>query len=131
MLFGRFFAAVSGKSVPPELKAPPLSIIKRCDIRSLRRTGGRIIIMAGYRRQVVLLRGTESQFFDEAYFIVKEKAKEAASEKDILEEADRIVRDCYRDLEKRSKPRRFLRAFVSALIGAAVGAGISVMILVL
>ena len=87
--------------------------------------------MAGYRRQVVLLRGTESQFFDEAYFIVKEKAKESAKEKDILDEADRIVRDCYRDLEKRSKPRGFLRLLPSTLIGAVIGAGAAVMILLL
>ena len=87
--------------------------------------------MAGCRRQVVLLRGTESQFFDEAYFIVKEKAGEAAKEKDILEEADRIVRDCYRDLERRSKPHGFMRLFVPAVIGAALGAGAAVLILLL
>ncbi len=87
--------------------------------------------MAGCRRQIVLLRGTDSQFFDEAFFIVREKAKENGGEKDILEEADRIVRDCYRDLEKRSKPRGFLRALVQTAIGAAVGAGAMTLILLL
>ena len=87
--------------------------------------------MAGYRRQVVLLRGTESQFFDEAYFIVKEKAGETAKEKDILEEANRIVRDCYRDLERRSKPHGFMRLLLPALIGAALGAMAAILILLL
>ncbi len=87
--------------------------------------------MAGCRRQVVLLRGTESQFFSEAYFIVREKAGGAAKESDIIEEADRIVRECYRDLERRSKPRLFRRAILPALVGAALGAGVMVLILLL
>ena len=87
--------------------------------------------MAGCRRQVVFLRGTESQFFDEAYFIVKEKAGEGAKERDILEEANRIVRDCYRDLERRSRPRGFVRYVLPAVIGAAIGAGGALLIFLL
>ena len=87
--------------------------------------------MAGCRRQIVLLRGTDSQFFDEAFFIVREKAKESGGEKDILDEADRIVRDCYRDLEKRSRSKGFLRAFIQTSVGAAVGAGTMALILLL
>jgi hypothetical protein len=47
-------------------------------------------MLRGCKRNMIVLRGTGSDLFEEAYFVVKEEA-ERRSETDMLEEAERII----------------------------------------
>ena len=50
-------------------------------------------MVKGYKRQVVVLRGTERDCFTEAYFLLKETGAEK-SHSDLVAEAKRILADC-------------------------------------
>lgn len=50
-------------------------------------------MVKGYKRQVVVLRGTERDSFTEAYFLLKEASGEK-SHSDLVAEANRILADC-------------------------------------
>lgn len=47
-------------------------------------------MLRGCKRNMIVLRGTGSDLFEEAYFVVKEEA-ERRSETDMLAEAERII----------------------------------------
>lgn len=48
--------------------------------------------MRGCQRQIILLRGTESQIFDEAYFLLrKDFDRSRGSDAELLREAERLV----------------------------------------
>ena len=46
--------------------------------------------MRGCERKIILLKGTESQMFDEAYFLVRRDFESRRSE-EIMKEAERII----------------------------------------
>ena len=50
-------------------------------------------MVKGYKRQVVVLRGTERDSFTEAYFLLKE-ANGEKPHSDLVAEANRILADC-------------------------------------
>ena len=58
-------------------------------------------MVKGYKRQVVVLRGTERDSFTEAYFLLKETEQEK-SHSDLVTEAKRILADCNCDGERRT-----------------------------
>lgn len=48
--------------------------------------------MRGCQRQIILLKGTESQIFDEAYFLLrKDFDRSRGSDTELLREAERLV----------------------------------------
>ena len=48
--------------------------------------------MRGYQRQIILLKGTDSQIFDEAYFLLRKDFDRArGGEGELLREAERLV----------------------------------------
>ena len=50
-------------------------------------------MVKGYKRQVVVLRGTDRDSFTEAYFLLKEASGEK-NHSDLVAEANRILADC-------------------------------------
>ncbi len=83
-------------------------------------------MVKGYKRNVVLLKSTNSDVFDMAYFIMKDDVKDKSI--DVIGEANRI-------LEENSLPRRKgavkrLALFLSFLSGAAVSALVLLLILI-
>ena len=58
-------------------------------------------MVKGCQRQIVLLRGTGSELFEEAYFIIKDEIghsqKGDACENAMIKEANRIISETFRD----------------------------------
>ena len=47
--------------------------------------------MRGCERKIIMLKGTDSEIFDEAYFLIRRDFKEGGSTGEIVHEAQRIV----------------------------------------
>lgn len=67
----------------------------------------------GAEKKVIVLKNTGSRYFEEAYFIVKEKISQRADDSDMIKEANRIVNEILinshyentvDNTEKRKKP---------------------------
>ena len=76
-------------------------------------------MLRGCKRNMIVLRGTGSDLFEEAYFVVKEEA-ERRSESDMLEEAERII-DKSRPEKSREAKRAWLFSFFAFLFGLFCG----------
>lgn len=77
--------------------------------------------MRGCERKIIMLKGTDSEIFDEAYFLIRRDFKEEESAMEIVHEAQRIVDMNTTHWRGKSvnKERRFF--FVGALAGLATG----------
>ena len=77
--------------------------------------------MRGCQRKVILLKGTDSQMFDEAYFLVRPDFERCGKE-EMLHEAIRIVeRNVTRRRTRRVTFRDAAAFAVGLLLGGAVG----------
>lgn len=47
--------------------------------------------MRGCERKIIMLKGTNSEIFDEAYFLIRRDYKESGRKSEIVSEAQRIV----------------------------------------
>lgn len=77
--------------------------------------------MRGCERKIIMLKGTDSEIFDEAYFLIKRDFKDG-EEKEIVDEAKRIVdlNRIYRPSMancKKDKRGFFLGAFIGFTLG--------------
>ena len=77
-------------------------------------------MLRGCKRNMIVLRGTGSDLFEEAYFVVKEEA-ERRSEADMLEEAERII-DKSRLAQKEQTKRTRIFSVFAFLLGLLCGA---------
>ena len=68
-------------------------------------------MLKGCKRNMIVLRGTGSDEFDAAYFILKE-GNEAKNEISLIDEANRIVSENRRHKSGRKKRRIFLSALL-------------------
>lgn len=75
-------------------------------------------MLKGCKRNMIVLRGTGSDEFDAAYFIVKE-GNEAKSEKSLIDEANRIVSENRRHKSGTQKRRVILSCALLLLAFAA------------
>ncbi len=77
--------------------------------------------MRGCKRQIILLKGTDSQIFDEAYFLVRRSAEKCGQE-EIVREAQRIVdRNTTRRRPRRVSVRDILLFAAGVIFGAVCG----------
>ena len=72
-------------------------------------------MVKGYKRNVVLLKSTNSDIFDMAYFIMKDDVKERGI--DVIGEANRILEE--NSLPRRRAGARWLAPVLSFLCGTA------------
>lgn len=73
--------------------------------------------MRGCQRKIILLKGTDSQIFDEAYFLLRRGA-ETCKQEEIVREAQRIVdRNTTRRRTKRIRVRDTVFFTVGMLLG--------------
>ena len=83
-------------------------------------------MVRGCQKKIVYLKNTDSEVFDEAYFLLTDKAIDSdLSEKDMLKEANRILDECIFDEENTSKKLK-IKAFIKNkvlpfLIGMFIG----------
>ena len=73
-------------------------------------------MVKGYKRNVVLLKSTNSDIFDMAYFIMKDDVKERGI--DVIDEANRILEE--NSLPRRRAGVRWIVPLLSFLCGTAV-----------
>ncbi len=83
-------------------------------------------MLKGCQKRVVWVRNTESEWFDEAYFVLSEKSVEKKlSEPDIITEANRIISESpfssYWGLEAERKDRKEKERKAKANLPNAVG----------
>ena len=86
-------------------------------------------MIKGTQKNIIFLKNTGSEFFDEAYFVIKPTTK-GKREEDIVAEANRIIQSSFEDGKKARKRRVWLGAFMSgAILGACCAVGICLMII--
>ena len=57
-------------------------------------------MLKGYQKKIVFLKNTGSKIFDEAYFVISEKANDdRMCDTDMIDEANRIISECIGDGE--------------------------------
>lgn len=79
-------------------------------------------MVRGYQKRIIHLKSTESELFDEAFFLVNEKTTEGMNEKELIREANRIVDESLRDKEKRHKKiKENMIRVLCCILGAALG----------
>ena len=82
-------------------------------------------MIKGCHRNIVFLKDTGSELFDEAYFILKPNAKDK-KEADIISEATKIVNSL--DDGRKNKVNGKLSKLISFLIGTLLGGSIMLII---
>ena len=86
--------------------------------------------MRGCERKIIMLKGTNSEIFDEAYFLIRRDLKTDERAGEILREAQRIVD--MNTTHKRMRKRREGETFaIGTAIGIIFGIGIAVLFAVL
>lgn len=88
------------------------------------------IVIKGCQKNVVWIRSTESELFDEAYFIVSDKVKRKhISENDMVSEANRLIADRFTPMQafkpqsgipKKEKAKWFFTGLISAVAAFAL-----------
>lgn len=76
-------------------------------------------MLRGCKRNMIVLRGTGSDLFEEAYFVVKEEA-EKRSASDMLAEAERII-DKSRPMQSKPSKKAIALSLFTFLVGALCG----------
>ena len=87
-------------------------------------------MIKGARKQMIVVRMGDSQYFDEAYFVLREDAqKERKKSTDILNEANRILAEITPDAPSASKKQS--NQWLSFGIGGICGSALSIIITLL
>ena len=76
--------------------------------------------MRGCQKRVIYLKNTGSEYFEEAYFVLKTTDSQKRSDTDIIREANRIIEENI-GKRKRIDFKRYLPLVLTFLIGAATG----------
>lgn len=84
-------------------------------------------MIKGAQKQMIVLRTTDSRYFDEAYFVLRREfpIQKSASE-EMLFEADRILRESASD--SRIKTKKKWRSVICFCIGFLLGGGIAALL---
>ncbi len=84
-------------------------------------------MLKGCRKQMIVLRGTGSEIFDEAYFVLKKKGERDFSQererKSILLEANRIIEENRMGDTARGKSYYLIRYLLFFISGIVLGGG--------
>ncbi len=86
-------------------------------------------MVKGAQKQMIVLKTADSRYFDEAYFVLRRDLPRPGARRDILDEANRILREC--EPEASARPRRGFRALLLFLGGILCGGGVAVVLCLL
>ena len=82
-------------------------------------------MVRGCQKKIIYLKNTGSDVFDEAYFIIRDKARASSDNVDMVKEANRILDECFFDNKKSGKIQKILKLIglnaVSMTVGIALG----------
>ena len=88
-------------------------------------------MVRGYQRRIIHLKNTESNVFDEAFFVVGEQGL-GMCEGELIAEANRIVSECSSNdaqvMKGKSRARAIIYGGLCFLIGAAASSVILIML---
>lgn len=84
--------------------------------------------MRGCERRIIMLKGTSSEIFDEAYFLLRKDFKNDEGENEIVDEARRIVS---LNTTKRRQKGIFKKNWLFFAAGAFLGAAIAVLLAII
>ena len=89
-------------------------------------------MVRGCQKKIIYLKNTESEVFDEAYFVVSDKNPSVMKECDMVEEANRILSECISITEEKGKIgkiKTFLKEKIPTLVvGIIIGTVIVLLI---
>lgn len=81
--------------------------------------------MRGCERKIIMLKGTDSEIFDEAYFLLRRDFKDNGDGEEIVREAQRIVAS---NTIKKRRRLTSVKERIFFAVGTAVGAAVAVLI---
>ncbi len=84
--------------------------------------------MRGCERRIIMLKGTDSEIFDEAYFLLRRDFKNQESEAEIVDEAHRIVSLNTTKRRKRAFLKKEMLLFAA---GIALGAATAIILAII
>ena len=88
-------------------------------------------MVRGCQRKIIYLKNTDSQAFDEAYFLINEERSRTMGEKELIREANRIVEQSLGYKDKRKKQNRtglIIYGVSTFLLGALVSSGLWILL---
>ena len=88
-------------------------------------------MVRGCQRKIIYLKNTDSQAFDEAYFLINEERSRTMGEKELIREANRIVEESLGYKDKRKKQNRtglIIYGVSTFLLGALVSSGLWILL---
>lgn len=78
-------------------------------------------MLKGCSRRVIYMKNTDSDIFDEAYFVLRRREERGEGrECDMIREAERIIRESMLDDKKHRKRERSFYSFAMGLVCASV-----------
>jgi hypothetical protein len=84
-------------------------------------------MLRGYQRRVIFLKNTDSELFEEAYFLLRDGSSQKKDGRELIDEALRIIDKKTGGNKRRRKGDRLaqlLRLIIPFLIGALTGGAI-------
>ena len=88
-------------------------------------------MIKGAQKQMIVIRTGNSRYFDEAYFVLRREVKpQTGGKADILEEANRILRE-HDPNQGECRKKRLSRGALLFLLGILCGAAVAVLICIL
>ncbi len=75
-------------------------------------------MIKGCQKKIIHLKNTNSPYFEEAYFIMKDTADSGSKTVDIVREAERIARNVSDSKNAKKEERSLLKYMVPLLLGA-------------
>ena len=87
-------------------------------------------MIKGAQKQMIVVRTSDSRYFDEAYFVLRREIRPHRKHKtDMLSEADRILRET--EFDSPRKKRRLPKGILFFLLGSLCGGGAAVLLFLL
>ena len=78
------------------------------------------MVIRGAQKQMIVIRTGDSRYFDEAYFVLRNKVRTGKdAEREMIREANRILRESEPDASL--PPKRCAKAFILFLTGILCG----------
>ena len=78
------------------------------------------VMLKGCNKRVVYMKNTDSDMFEEAYFIVRAKHTPHSSERDMVAEAERIIRESATEKKRGRRRARTLFSYLMGILSATV-----------